>query len=308
VILTVTCNPAIDVTYTLDRLTPGEVHRIGTVHERPGGKGVNVARVLTQLQQPTIAIGPGDREFGVLLGESGVACDFPVLLPRVRRTVVTVGDGQTTSLWEPGSVATPDAVVALERLVQGHLAAATVLVVSGSVASGLPADLPTRFAALARQAGVPVVLDLDDAPLAAAARAGGAVLMPNREELGRLLDTAVVDDVPAAALALSARTGAPVVVTLGAAGLVAVADGLCWRAVPPEAVPGNPTGAGDATAAGVALGLARGLSWPEILPHAVALGAAAVLAPLAGEVDRAAYRRWVEVVTVEPVASLAQER
>lgn len=307
-ILTVTCNPAVDVTYTLDRLTPGEVHRIETVHERPGGKGVNVARVLTQLQQPTIAVGPGDREFGRLLGQSGVACDFPALLPRVRRTVVTVGDGQTTSLWEPGPVATPDTMVSLERLVQVHLAAATVLVVSGSVAPGLPDTMPARLAAMAQRAGVPVVLDLDDAPLAAAASSGGAVLMPNREELSRLLATAPVDDVPAAARALSARTGAPVVVTLGVEGLVAVADGQCWRAVPPEAVVGNPTGAGDATAAGVAFGLARGLSWPEILPHAVALGAAAVLAQLAGEVDLAAYRRWVSLVAVKPLVSLTQER
>ena len=66
---------------------------------------------------------------------------------------------------------------------------------------------------------MPVVLDLDDEPLAAAARGGGAVLTPNADELARLLGA--VDDPVASVRDLAARTGAPVVLTLGERGLLA---------------------------------------------------------------------------------------
>ena len=62
-ILTVTCNPAVDVTYDVDRLVPGAVHRVSRVRQRLGGKGVNVARVLHQLGEPVHALGLGDAGF-----------------------------------------------------------------------------------------------------------------------------------------------------------------------------------------------------------------------------------------------------
>ncbi|CAM5737049.1 1-phosphofructokinase family hexose kinase OS=Streptomyces tendae OX=1932 GN=GUR47_26475 PE=3 SV=1 [Streptomyces tendae] len=62
-----------------------------------------------------------------------------------------------------------------------------------------------------------------------------------------------------------------------------------WRAAPPAHVRGNPTGAGDSAVAGLLSGLVEHLPWPQTLARAVALSAATVLAPVAGEFDRAAY-------------------
>jgi len=302
-IITVTLNPAVDVTYGVDALTPGAVHRVREVQERPGGKGVNVSRVLSQLGETTLALGPGDRSFETMLTGYGVRSLFPPLLPRVRRTLVVHGV-ESTSLWEPGPLVYDGAQAELEELVSEQLPDASALVVSGSLAGGLSPGLPARLGRLAVEAGLPVVLDLDNEPLRLAAASRGGVLMPNGDELRRLLGDDAFDDIAASARGLAARTGAPVVVTLGADGLLAATGDECWWARPPETVAGNPTGAGDATAAGVARGLAHGLAWPEILTHAVALGAAAVLAPVAGEVDLDAYRRWVPQVVVAPVDSL----
>lgn len=300
-IITVTCNPAVDVTYGVEDLAPGEVHRVGAVDARPGGKGVNVARVLAQLGEQVVALGPGDATFEAEVAGYGVGAEFPVLLPRMRRAVTVVAPASTTMFLEPGHPAARDADDVLEELVSRWIGDATALVVSGSVAPGLSAALPTRLGRAARAAGVPVILDLDDEPLTSAAAAGGAVLMPNVDELRRLLGGTLPDDLATAVRTLAARNGAPVVATLGADGLIAAADNGCWQALPPEVVRGNATGAGDATAAGVALGLARGWSWPELLSHAVALGAAAVRAPVAGEVVLDAYRRWQPLVRVQPL-------
>src|SRR5439155_13127099 len=90
-----------------------------------------------------------------------------------------------------------------------------------------------------------------------------------------------------------------VVATLGAAGMVADTPQGRFRAVA-RPVDGNPTGAGDACTAALAIGILQGRPWVELLRDAAAMSAAAVAAPVAGEVDLAGYRRMRRAVTVEP--------
>jgi tagatose 6-phosphate kinase len=312
VILTVTPNPALDVTYSAPPLRPGEVHRISDVTVLPGGKGVNVARVLQAMGLPVVATGFSGGAGGGQL-ESGLAdrnlpTDFVQALADVRRTIVVHGaDGVTTSLWEPGHPAA-DGAAAVEALlarVGTLLPRARALVVSGSLPPGIDPGLPARLAAAAADRGVPAVVDADGEALEHAARGGAAVLMPNREELARL-DGAwptTVADAAAAAARLCARGVPAVVATLGVDGMVARTASGGWWARPVEAVEGNPTGAGDAAAAAVAAGLAAPgpPDWPALLRDAVALSAAAVRRPVAGEVDLDAYRTWREQVGVETI-------
>jgi len=101
-----------------------------------------------------------------------------------------------------------------------------------------------------------------------------------------------------AARRLRDRGAGAVVVSLGAGGLLAVTGAGVWRARP-EPLRGNPTGAGDACVAALAAGLAAGTAWPALLADAVALSAAAVACPLAGEVDLDVYRRLAPAIEVE---------
>ncbi|MFC4057803.1 1-phosphofructokinase family hexose kinase [Planomonospora corallina] len=99
------------------------------------------------------------------------------------------------------------------------------------------------------------------------------------------------------------RAGAgAVVVSLGAGGLLAATAEGSWRAAMPYRVEGNPTGAGDALVAGLALGLVEGTPWPERLRLAAALGAAAVAVPVAGDVDPEVLRAVRPRIRVEPAA------
>ncbi|MFF0435611.1 PfkB family carbohydrate kinase [Streptomyces sp. NPDC004327] len=74
-----------------------------------------------------------------------------------------------------------------------------------------------------------------------------------------------------------------------------------WRAAPPRQLTGNPTGAGDACVAALAAGLVDGAGWPELVREAVALSAAAVPCPVAGEVDADLYRSIRTDVSVEKI-------
>ncbi|MGN6679684.1 MAG: PfkB family carbohydrate kinase, partial [Streptosporangiaceae bacterium] len=108
------------------------------------------------------------------------------------------------------------------------------------------------------------------------------------------------DKVAVARAARELRAAGPqaVVVTLGAGGLWAVTEDGTWHAVPSAEVRGNPTGAGDAVAAGLVHGLVLGHPWEERLRHAVALGTASVKAPVAGEFRNADYAEALAGVTV----------
>jgi tagatose 6-phosphate kinase len=83
--------------------------------------------------------------------------------------------------------------------------------------------------------------------------------------------------------------------------MVAASNQGVWRALPVERVAGNPTGAGDACTAVIAAAVAGSPEpdWPVVLKSAVAASAAAVLTPVAGDIDLEAYRRWQPQVVVE---------
>src|SRR6266511_2039055 len=142
------------------------------------------------------------------------------------------------------------------------------------------------------------LVDAEGDALHAALVAAPDVVKPNAAELRA---TTGHDDPALGAEALLRAGARAVVVSLGPDGLLAVTDAESWQAIPPEVVLGNPTGAGDATMAALAAGLAGGHPWSETLREAVAVAAAAVLLPVAGGFDPTAYRRFHDAVTVRPL-------
>jgi len=306
-ILTVTLNLALDVTYRVPRLRPGATHRV-SVEQRAGGKGVNVARVVAALGADAVVCGfAGGGTGQVALAEldvAGIPARTTPVAGESRRTVTVVDAqaGEATGFWEPGPMVTEAEWEALLRDVTAELARAGAAVLSGSLPPGVPAHAYAILADRASRAGVPVVLDADGDALRRGLAGRPEVVKPNREELAGVTGTADVREGTARLRELGARS---VVASLGADGLVAVTDDGCWRARPAHPAAGNPTGAGDAGVAALALGLARGWSWPERLTEAVALSAAAVSAPLAGSFDADAYRRQRDDVSVEALPMAA---
>ncbi len=172
-----------------------------------------------------------------------------------------------------------------------------VLACSGSLPPGLPADAYAEIAVRARHHNVLTVIDVGGDALIAAAKAG-AVVRSNAAELREALGELSVEE-GARQLVTAGATAA--VITDGARGMVAASNKGVWRALPVERVAGNPTGAGDACTAVVAAAVAESPEpdWAEVLKSAVAASAAAVLTPLAGDIDVAAYRRWQPQVAVQ---------
>ncbi|WP_328742615.1 1-phosphofructokinase [Streptomyces caniferus] len=307
-ILTVTLNAALDITYRVPRLRPHATNRITEVSERPGGKGLNVARVLAALGHRTVATGFAGGGTGAalraLLAETEVTDALVPVGGATRRTVAVVdaSSGDTTQLNEPGPTVSPaewDTFLGTYRELLGE---ARAVALCGSLPPGVPVDVYARLTRAARSAGVPVLLDTSGEPLRRGLAARPDLAKPNADELAALTGSTE----PLRAARDARRRGAhAVAASLGPDGMLAVTADGAWQAAPPRRIAGNPTGAGDSAVAGLLSGLVEGLPWPDRLARAVALSAATVRAPAAGEFDAATYEELLSrvVVTDHPSAA-----
>ncbi|MEV7414591.1 1-phosphofructokinase family hexose kinase [Streptomyces sp. NPDC089919] len=300
-ILTVTLNAALDVTYHVPRLRPRASHRVSGVCERPGGKGVNVARVLAALGHEVVATGflggPVGETVRQGLAGSAVADGFVPCAGTTRRTLAVVdeADGDTTQFNEAGPVISPAEWAAFQVRYADLVHEARAVALCGSLPPGLPVGAYAALVRTARAAGTPVLLDTSGEALRRGVAARPDLIKPNAAELAEL--TGSREPLPATRDAR--RRGAHAVVTsLGPAGLLAVTGQGTWGAAPPAPLSGNPTGAGDSAVAGLLSALAEDLDWPARLTRATALSAATVRAPTAGEFDRAVYEELLATVKV----------
>jgi tagatose 6-phosphate kinase len=331
VILVVCLNPALDITHHVPVVDWAGVNRPRAVEVRPGGKGLNVARTLLALGAEVLVIGLAGGTTGeavrARLAELAVPSALTPIAGETRRTFAVLDHARRTCALfnEPGPTVRGDEFREFQQLFERSVAGSHAVVLSGSLPPGLPAD---TYAALTRLAGaapgegpgavpgaggtgVPVVLDAHGDALRLGVAAGPAIVKPNLDELEELAagpvslagDGTGRPTVASAAADLRAAGAGAVVVSLGPAGLRAITADGGWQAVPPVVDAINPTGAGDAVVAGLALGLVSGQPWPDRLRDSAALGTAAALAPVAGEFGPDDYRRVLAGVTVTGMPS-----
>ncbi len=303
-ILTVTLNLAIDVTYHLDTVRWGVTNQVGAVSRRAGGKGVNVARTLQALGRDVVVTGLAGGQTGAAaraeLAASGLADATVDISGEARTTLVIVEeDGGVTGFSEPGPAVSSEEwremVAHFSRLV----ADAEAVVMSGRVPPGVPLDAYAQLIRIAGDEDVPVLLDTHGELLERGVAARPAVVKVNADELLGVVGSG--DSLGGASRLRQLGAGA-VVISSGPDGLLGVCEEGAWRASPPERLRGNPTGAGDAASAALITGLVDGSSWPERLADAAALSAAAVCAPLAGSFDEEMYRRLRGQIVAHEVA------
>ena len=314
-ILTLTPNPSLDRTVSLPGpLQRGAVQRLTGVVMEPGGKGVNVARVLSNAGRAATTVLPAAENDPILTALGALELpgltvrSVPVAGPARINTAVTEPDGTTTKLNELGAGLNEEEIDAVEQALLETLALTGVsagpdphhwAVLSGSLPPGAPARWYARLVGLLREVapGLRIAVDTSDEPLAAlAAELPGSapdLIKPNGEELGQLTglpaeramaleEGAVQGDydpvVDAARLLVDLGIGA-VLVTLGPAGAVLVTADGAWHATAPEVPVVSTVGAGDSSVAGYILADVNGGDETERLRTAMAYGSAAASLP-----------------------------
>lgn len=294
-ILTVTPNPALDITWHASSVQPGETHRVPAGVARAGGKGLNVARVLHAQGVSTVAMtqlgGAVGAEFAAELSASGIPNIVRDAAGGTRRSIAIVDEsaGSVSVFNEFGAELSGADAIGFWNAVQHEAQRADVVTICGSMP---PGDSTAMLGDVVRGLiahGNAVLVDTSGAVMLDVARAGATVLKPNRDELH---DATGESDPVAGAKHLLELGATAVVASLGEEGLFIVhRDGRGVQARFNRVVHGNATGAGDAVSAAIAVSLASDPALAamdaleQLAKRAAAWGAAAVASPLAGDID-----------------------
>ena len=277
-IYTVTLNPALDKTVEIPSFTTDGVNRIASIRTDPGGKGINVSKVVA-------ALGSTSRVLGILGGSTGqmisealsglnMTCDF---LPvegntRINLKVVDPIAHTSTEINEPGVPVDPATLQSLLDHLLKLLRHDDIVVLAGSLPVNAPADTY-------REKGAKVILDSDGAGMVEGVKAKPFLIKPNSEELSHLMGRALdsQQELTAAARELLQTGVQKVIVSMGSRGMLHVLPEQTIF-VPGLRVPVKDTvGAGDAVIAALAVAEERGLTLEETLRLSTAAGAASVM-------------------------------
>ncbi|WP_053117047.1 1-phosphofructokinase [Pseudomonas sp. P1.31] len=307
-ILTLTLNPALDLTVELPRLDAGQVNRSDEMHTHAAGKGVNVAQVLADLgHQLTVSGFLGEdnlQAFETLFAKRGFVDAF-IRVPGETRSNIKVAeqDGRITDINGPGPVVDAAAQQALlDRLGQiapGHDA----VVVAGSLPRGVTAQWLRELIERLNQLGLKVALDSSGEALRAALKASPWLIKPNTEELADALGCEVVSHTAEAQAAarLHAQGIEHVVISHGADGVNWFSVGSALHATPPKVSVASTVGAGDSLLAGMLHGLLSADTPEQTLRTATAIAAMAVTQIGFGIHDRAQLAQLEQGVRVRPL-------
>ena len=314
-IVTVTLNPAMDQTLVLPKFVAGDTLRVKSSRIDPGGKGINVSRVIRELGGESIAMGfaPGGlgRYLLQTLESQGIICDFIRTSGEMRTNITLLDESRhlNTILSEPGPETNVEAMSDLKQRLGRILREGDWLVIAGSIPPPLEASVYADLIRDASEIGVHTLLDADGDALAQGASAQPEILKGNRRELERLIGSRLDDEKSTLEAAQKVKAwGIPLVlITRGRQGAVAVGE-RALRGIAPRVRAISAVGSGDAFLAGVVLTLSRGGSIEEAMELGIASGTAAVLTPG----TELCHRREVDIlrsrVRVEPIGSLVRSK
>ncbi|SCW84916.1 MULTISPECIES: 1-phosphofructokinase [unclassified Pseudomonas] len=307
-ILTLTLNPALDLTVELARLEPGQVNRSDDMHTHAAGKGVNVAQVLADLGHTLTVSGflgeDNAQVFETLFVQRGFVDAF-IRVPGETRSNIKLAeqDGRITDLNGPGPVvdaAAQQALLArLEQIAPGH----DVVVVAGSLPRGVSPQWLQALIARLKALGLNVALDTSGEALRVALAAGPWLIKPNTEELADALGCEVVSEAAQAQAAqrLHAQGIEHVVISHGADGVNWFSVGAALHASPPKVSVASTVGAGDSLLAGMLHGLLSADTPEQTLRTATAIAAMAVTQIGFGIHDTAVLASLEQGVRVRPL-------
>lgn len=309
-ILTITLNPALDLSTETDHVRPEEKLRCAPPRSQPGGGGVNVSRAIAHLGGTSRAlVAAGGHEGRMLMAGLQQAGLAPLRIPvsgatRSSLAVTDRGSGHQFRFVMPGPRWSADDLDRARAAIALHLRAGDLVVPSGSLPPGVP---PAFFSDLAGDlAQAPrMILDTSGAALRAAARGQGLhSLRMDEAEAAELADMPMLDPARIAGFArhlLARKVAGAVLIAAGARGNVIAHEGGCWLTAPPRVGVVSKVGAGDSFVAAYTLALARGATRLEACIQGTGAAAAAVETPDTDLCEKEAAEAHARAVRVTPL-------
>ena len=284
-IYTVTLNPALDKTATVENLRLDSVNRISELRVDPGGKGINVSKVVRELGAKTVAIALLGGHTGTMLrnmlAELGIECKV-LEVEGETRTNLKIKDPvlkTNTDINEPGPEVTDEQLRGMLDGLVGEVGSGDIVVLSGSLPRGAAADTYKVWVAALKKTGAKVYLDADGDKLVRGIEAKPDLIKPNEIELGAMMGRTLDADEKIVEAARELIDGGldRVMVSMGGAGALYVARDVTIKANPVKVPVGSTVGAGDSVVAALAYAQDKGLGLEDTMRLAMATGAANVM-------------------------------
>lgn len=281
-VLTVTLNPAIDISIQLDTLNVGHVNRQQSVQSLAAGKGLNVAQVLKDLGHKAIVtgfLGQSNRQiFDQHFAHEGFDSHFIYINGETRQNI-KVGEqsGRMTDINGKGFYVSDTDKKALLSTIESLLAPVEIVVVSGSLPQGFSIEELVDLIQWLKSKGKKVVVDTSGPALGAAIKANPWLIKPNTDELSEAYAQ------PAATFAQQKQLIADqnidienIVISMGEHGVHWIHPTHPLFAKAPKVQVKSTVGAGDSLVAGMIHGFLSQYSPEETLKTATAIGSNAV--------------------------------
>lgn len=277
-IYTLTLNPAIDYLMWPDEIEPGKTNRSQKESTLPGGKGINVSRVLNQLQVENTALGflggfAGDFIKDWLNAE-GSKSDF-VSIENTTRINVKIKGSKETEINAKGPQVTDQELGQLVEKIDG-LQAGDTLVITGNAGPGVAPDFYTQLAKRCDQSEVNFVLDIATKEIFDILPYKPLLVKPNRDELEALFETAIesMNDTITYGQKLQDLGAQYVIISLGGDGALLITEDALYKANAPAEKVINTVGAGDSMVAGFIAKISQEKPAKDALQLATACSAA----------------------------------
>lgn len=308
-ILTVTLNPSVDISYKLEQFKLDAVNRVADVSKTAGGKGLNVTRVLHQLGEEVAATGFLGGNLGDFIRKEisniGVQDHFVKSAGDTRNCIAVIHEGQQTELLEGGPEITTNEATAFLENFRLSVEEADVVTISGSLPKGIGPDFYSKLLEITEAGDKPVLLDTsgESLRLSVLAEHKPYMIKPNLEELAGLFDMEInTEDEIIKALHDPLFKGiAWVVVTLGAEGALIKHGNQIYRANIPSVKAVNPVGSGDSVVAGFAAGLSRELDKEDLMKFGLGMGVLNAMEERTGSINPENIDWCIEKISVKKI-------
>lgn len=304
-IVTVTMNPSVDIRFTVKEFKRGGIFRSMNDKQTAGGKGLNVTRVLAQLGAPVVAtgfLGGNNGDFiSAELDAKKIEHSFVKIQGNTRTCIAILEDDGQTEVLGRGPDISNEELECFYTEFQRLLKKAKIVVMSGSLPPGVPVHTYRLLVEMAKEHGVPVILDTSGAQLREGIKGEPFAIKPNQSELETLMNRRLDgDEGLARAMETVVESGVEnVIVSLGGRGAMALVQNQLFRISVPKIKAVNPVGSGDATVAGLAWGVHQGMEIQTTLALAAACGVSNAMEQNTGQIDPGMVEKLVAEIEVK---------
>lgn len=287
----------------------GKVFRAKEIQETLGGKGLNVARVIKQLDEAVMTTGfLGGRNGEFVdkgLNSLGIKNFFVKIKGETRNCIAILSeDGSQTEVLEPGPTISNDEIKRFYEKFEKLIKETSIISASGSIPDNVPIDIYNKLITRAKKENIKFILDTSGQALIEGIKASPYLIKPNKEELESIMGINIETekDLIECGKKLNREGIEIVVVSLGKEGSIAIHKNTFYRVKIPNIKAVNPVGSGDSMIAGFAVALKKNFSFKEMIAFASACGTANAMEKETGKVSLENLKKIKNKIKIDEIS------